>query len=137
AFDRQMQDCGWGIADVRFPRLDEAERDNIERDLSQLEKTPPETGDAAPTIPLLLAAVPLELDAPARAMTAAQIGDLGSAIYAADEEKVTFMQRWQRKVLHDAPARIEPILVKCNETLPGKVGDIVHKALRWWKFSTE
>jgi ATP-dependent exoDNAse (exonuclease V) beta subunit len=138
SLERQMHDCGWGIADVRFPMLDDADRAEVVRaaDVLKPEQIRAETSRAVQTIPPLLAPVPHEPDALARAMTAAQIGDLGGAIYAEDKDRFAFIERWQRKVLHNAPARIEPIMGRRDDVSPGKVSDIVHKALRWWKPST-
>jgi hypothetical protein len=87
-----------------------------------------ESKEVPAAAPPLLASVPQEPDAPARAMTATQIADLGGAIYG-ERDSGFYTQRWRRNVLHDAPARIERISPLERGVSPGKVSDIVHKAL--------
>ncbi len=86
-------------------------------------------------MPPLLAAVPLEPGEFARDLTATQIADAGSAASKRD----AYGQRFRRSVLYDAPARLPRVVHTPNSTPrvpPAKLGNIVHQALRYWRFPT-
>jgi ATP-dependent exoDNAse (exonuclease V) beta subunit len=65
-------------------------------------------------------------------MTATQIADLGGAIYG-DADQTFYGERWMRRVLHDAPTRIDPITLPADGLTAGKIGEIVHKVVRRWR----
>lgn len=82
---------------------------------------------ASPRLPLL-ERVERRVNAPTQTLAATAIADLGSALYASDAETREFyMQRWWRRVFHDAPARLDPVQL----TTALKLGEIVHRAVRW------
>ncbi|MDZ4765111.1 MAG: 3'-5' exonuclease, partial [Chloroflexota bacterium] len=92
-------------------------------------------GLAAP--PALLAPVKLRRTAMARALTATQIADLGCAFDIEDErERAYYRERWRRAVLRDAPSRIDTIQGTGRRYNARVLGEIVHRALRWWRKNT-
>lgn len=133
--ERQMHACDWGIVDVRFPAPGDIPRFTELNVSTEWDDAP--LDDTLPVLmPPLLATVPEERDAPARALSTTQLADLGSAIYANEADRATFIERWRRSVLHDAPSRIERVTVSSSGTSARRVGEIVHKALRWWRPGT-
>lgn len=137
--EQQSRSRDWGVVDVAFPALpDEDSPAAVERRPrpETVEQREPNRG-MTPPAPPLMAAVPYQADAPARSMSATQIANLGGAIYADETNRAAFIQRWKRQVLHGAPARIEPVIPSRDGVSPSKIGDIVHKALRWWQPSMD
>ncbi len=107
----------WGEAQVAFP----AWIDRVD--------DPPENADdwqpaAAGAVPRLLRPVSAEI--PLRSLTATQIAYLGSAVHAG-EQRAYYVERWRRSAYHDAPTHIDAVV----RSVPKKVGEIVHRALRW------
>ena len=92
--------------------------------------------DHAPQMPPLLARVRVERDAPARSLTATQIADLGS--FAADptEKRYVYRQRLLRSLLRESPPRVERVVSAPHGVSPRRIGEIVHRALRAWRFPT-
>jgi ATP-dependent helicase/nuclease subunit A len=130
--ERQVVTRDWGIVDLSLPQpealdvvneIETSPRPEIE------EPVPVDSGTYA--APPLLADVPVELDAPARALTATQIADLGGAIYG-DGDSAFYSQRWRRSVLYDAPGRIERVSPADSGLSSRKVGEMVRQALRRW-----
>jgi ATP-dependent helicase/nuclease subunit A len=79
--------------------------------------------------PLLMNDVPKNPTAPARHLSVTQLADLGGA------HNPYYRLRFRRSVLHDAPAAIQPATpYRIHKQL---VGEIVHEALRWWRFPGE
>jgi ATP-dependent exoDNAse (exonuclease V) beta subunit len=68
--------------------------------------------------------------APARHLSVTQLADLGSGKYDSRHYR-----RFRRSVLHDAPEVIEPATY--DRRNPKLIGEIVHEALRWWRFPGE
>ncbi len=88
---------------------------------------------AAP--PPLLGEPPVRRDAPVRLLTAAQVADLG-AIDLPDEGAF-YKRRLRRSLFYDAPAHIEQVIAPGQWVSNSRIGEVVHKALRWWRFPTE
>ena len=133
--ERQIYDCGWGTVDVRFPTPGEAEsrREQATETLWEAARRISSEKQIASVRPPLLAQVPQEPDAPARTMTATEIADLGRWVYAEnDSMREMYARRWRQKVLHDSPDQIQPISAFKRDHSRREVGEIVHKALRWW-----
>jgi ATP-dependent helicase/nuclease subunit A len=87
------------------------------------------SADVSP--PLLIAPVPLHLDAPAYSMTATSVADLGSALYGYRDYRPYYRGRWRQQVLRAAPRHIERVTL-ASSAIPGRViGEIVHRALHW------
>ena len=134
--ERQVITYDWGTADISFPQpeiaepVESAERPEPETRREAAEQEP-EGAPEIEAVPPLLARVPVEPDAPARALTATQIADLGGAIYG-DGDQEFYSQRWRRNVLYDAPGRIERVAPRESGLSGHKVGDIVRKALHRW-----
>ncbi|MFN8375183.1 MAG: PD-(D/E)XK nuclease family protein [Anaerolineae bacterium] len=79
--------------------------------------------------PPLLARVRVARDRRARNLSATQIADLGSA-----EFDPYFRQKLRRSVQHDAPASVDQVSERTPKVSARVLGDIVHEALRWWRF---
>src|SRR5690606_2274987 len=88
--------------------------------------------------PALLKPVITEPDAPARHLAATQIADIGGARYADDSKtRLFYRERVRRKVFHDAPAYVQQISERTEAVSGRKIGEIVHQALRYWRFPGE
>jgi ATP-dependent helicase/nuclease subunit A len=84
--------------------------------------------------PALLAHVPPARISRAYALTATQIADLGCAFDIDDErERRYYRERWRRAVFGDAPSRIETIQAAPSRISARVLGEVVHRALRWWQ----
>jgi ATP-dependent helicase/nuclease subunit A len=82
------------------------------------------------TAPPLVDAVPLHRRSVVRHLTATQIADLGSQ----DDFQ---RQRFRRELLHSAPSHIRWGWRK-SAYIPQRIlGEMVHEALRWWRFPTK
>ncbi|MEP7292008.1 MAG: UvrD-helicase domain-containing protein, partial [Chloroflexota bacterium] len=111
----------WGSVQVNFPPFAQlgygGERPLVWDDLP-----------AASARPELLETVSRRSDAPARTLAATTLADLGSALYADSAElRALYLERWRRRVFHDAPSRIDPV----HLTSAFRLGEIVHRAVRW------
>jgi ATP-dependent helicase/nuclease subunit A len=89
--------------------------------------------NAAP--PPLLAEPDIARDAPVRSLTATQVADLGAIDLPG--EGVFYKRRLRRSLFYDAPAHIEQVVAPGQWVSNARIGEIVHKALRWWRFPTE
>jgi hypothetical protein len=82
--------------------------------------------------PPLVRPVPVQPQQFARNLTATQIADLGGA-----DHHTFYSERFRRSVLQSAPARVKQVTPADNDK-PGVssrvLGEIVHEALRWWRF---
>jgi ATP-dependent helicase/nuclease subunit A len=89
--------------------------------------------------PMLVGAIRVERTAPTRHLSATQIADLGGAVYGADhEERFLYRDRFRRKALYDAPATIASVSAhRPQQATGGQIGEIVHEALRYWRFPGE
>jgi ATP-dependent helicase/nuclease subunit A len=104
--------------------------------LAQVARWQVDEGDAA--MPPLLKKVQVARDASARSLSATQIMTLGA--YHADlpTRRSVYRQRWQRSLARTAvPDHIERVTGMMTAVTPRKIGEIVHRALRWWQFPTE
>lgn len=92
--------------------------------------------DSPSIMPPLMARVHVERDAPARSLSATQIATIGA--YHADmpERRLIYRQRFWRSLLRGAPERIERVSNPPPYVTPRKIGEIVHRALRWWQLPT-
>jgi ATP-dependent helicase/nuclease subunit A len=90
-----------------------------------------------PVMPPLLAQVRVERDAVARSLSATQIATLGGYQSDAPERRPVYRQRLLRSIIRSAPDRIERVTLEpIYKASPRKIGEIVHRALRWWQFPT-
>jgi ATP-dependent helicase/nuclease subunit A len=88
--------------------------------------------DGGTIVPPLTRTIPVEADRFAYNLTATQIADLGSATH-----EDFYREKFRRSVLHDAPARVRRVVMpeQQKDRVPPRIlGDIVHEALRWWRF---
>jgi ATP-dependent helicase/nuclease subunit A len=91
--------------------------------------------------PLLLNPIEVEPDAPARHLSATQIADIGAAGLADNEkDRLYYRDRIRKRIFYDAPAHIPTVTEqsKFDDTkVPKhKIGEMVHEALRYWRFPT-
>lgn len=87
------------------------------------------------TTPALLRQVTIQREAQARHLAATTLADLGSAQMAEEaDERRTARDRFRRLVLYDAPGHIRPVQRRAQRAQARQVGDIVHEALRYWRF---
>lgn len=98
-----------------------------------------ELHQAAPAMPPLLAAVRFERDASARALSASQIAHLGGfATEEMPERRSRYRLRLLHSLLRDAPERIDRVKsTRSSQVSARRIGEIVHRALRWWQFPTD
>jgi ATP-dependent helicase/nuclease subunit A len=89
---------------------------------------------AAAFMPPLLQPLPREYDAPARSLTATQIASLGSAFHTGEPDSSFYRLHFRRSVWHGAPAHIARVAVPRAGVSGRKIGEIVHRALRWGRF---
>jgi ATP-dependent helicase/nuclease subunit A len=100
--------------------------------LPQREWQPPDP-QAEAQMPPLLAPVRTARDAPARSLTATQIAYLGG--FAADlARRGLYRERLLHSLLRDTPAHIDRVTHPADRIPKRKIGEIVHRALRGWKF---
>lgn len=94
---------------------------------------------ADPLMPPLLAPVHVARDASARALSASQIAQLGGyTVEQTAEMRGIYRTRLLHSLLRDAPDRIERVSShEAQKIPPRKIGEIVHRALRWWQFPTD
>jgi ATP-dependent helicase/nuclease subunit A len=93
--------------------------------------------DVTPIMPPLLAEVRVERDAIARSLSATQIATLGGYQSDAPERRPVYRQRLLRSIARSAPDRIERVALEpIYKASPRSIGEIVHRALRWWQFPT-
>lgn len=132
----------WGtlrvVQPVRRPSVESLDAENALAGWEVLRvrsgSAPP--GDATP--PALLERVAMQQRAAARHLAATQLADMGGARYAANQdERLFYQERVRRKLLHDAPAYVHQVSERRNGTSGRQVGEIVHKALRYWRFPHE
>ncbi len=84
------------------------------------------------TAPPLTQPVPAQLDRYAKNLTATQIADLGSAPH-----HPFYLERFRCSVLQDTPTRVKQVIMPDKSqpnVTPRVLGEIVHEALRWWRF---
>lgn len=122
----------WGQVHLRVlpARPDASRYDPVDR--SAWEAALPTTAAAAPP---LLGEPPIRRDAPVRSLTGAQVADLGAIDLPG--EGAFYKRRLRRSLFYDAPAHIEQVIAPGQWVSNSKIGDMVHKALRWWRFPTE
>ncbi|MDX2139283.1 MAG: UvrD-helicase domain-containing protein [Chloroflexota bacterium] len=90
-----------------------------------------------PMMPPLLAQVRVERDAIARSLSATQIATLGGFQSDTPERRPLYRQRLLRSIARSAPDHIERVTLEpIYKASPRKIGEIVHRALRWWQFPT-
>ncbi len=89
--------------------------------------------DGAGEPPPLIAPVSAPMTTFVRTLSASQIADLGCALNAESEEQRRFYrQRWRNEVLRAAPVGVEPIQDTGRWVTKRIIGELVHRALRWW-----
>lgn len=93
----------------------------------------PISSDASRTPPLLDAVV-VRRTAQARHLAATHIADLGALAEAAPEDHPFYRARFRRQVLQAAPTTVEWVSQREQHVSARIVGEIVHEALRWWRF---
>ncbi|MBN1202991.1 MAG: UvrD-helicase domain-containing protein [Anaerolineae bacterium] len=88
--------------------------------------------DVEPVLPPLLAEVPVDRLAPARALTATHIAKLGRAPYFQQPEQG--YRVFRHSVLHDTPDPLRPLPGRHadDRALRRAVGEMVHRALQAW-----
>jgi len=124
----------WGQMSVSFvdaqadDTLPSAPSPNFESDVWKLP-------DVTPQMPPLMATVEIAADAPARSLTATQIANLGA--FAVDvPHRSLYRQRLLRSFSHDTPERIARVINTPQRVSGRRIGEIVHRALRAWRFPT-
>jgi ATP-dependent helicase/nuclease subunit A len=128
---------GWGTLRIHCPNVippkealvvggDEAES---AWDSAAIRDGQPLAGDT--TAPPLMGKIRITRDRRARNLSATHIADLGAAQY--DEYS---RQKLQRALRHDAPASVDQISERNPRVSDRILGNIVHEALRWWRFPT-
>lgn len=85
--------------------------------------------------PDLLAGITVPPAAQVRHLAATSIEDLGGAEHN-PFDKWRYRSRFRRKLLHDAPTEIDWVSASRNMVSARQIGEIVHHALRWWRFPT-
>ncbi len=86
--------------------------------------------------PALLQPVQVEQDAMIGHISASQLADLGGYRHARNEEEQQFFRsNLRRKAFDDAPAQIQDAArVRLPRVRASQVGNVVHEALRYWRF---
>jgi ATP-dependent helicase/nuclease subunit A len=118
-----------GVPEDLLAAGDSSER--IVWDQGPLSRSQPLPGSAVQ--PALTHTVSVRRDAQVRHLAATHIADLGSAMAATGPDADYFRDRFRRQVLQDSPAYVESGLVR-QQGFNRTVGEIVHEALRWWRF---
>ncbi len=133
--------CSWGSARVIYPDSLPPE-DVLSGDLQTVTMWDDRTilarsQQSEVDFPPLLHDVPIERAAPARHLSATHLADLGGFQHAVrEQDRLFYRDRFQRRVLYDAPSHI-PAIRSQNQTRwvsQRQLGDIVHAALRYWRF---
>ncbi|MBN1679819.1 MAG: PD-(D/E)XK nuclease family protein, partial [Anaerolineae bacterium] len=137
ADDTALINFGWGQCTLTIPRVPPAPDDLMPG--SPAAESSPGLGfldaeTAAPVLPPLLADVPFERDAPARALTATQIAKLGHAPYY--DPAAQGLAAFRHSVLFDMPEPVRPLVDRTalpdDHRLRRVIGEIVHQALQAW-----
>jgi ATP-dependent helicase/nuclease subunit A len=144
-------DFAWGkltlrVVDAATPQDVVGTRRAVSADATNAASTPPlykvERGwggevdpDSPSVMPPLMARVHVERDAPARSLSATQIATIG-AYHADMEHRAVYRQRFWHSLTRGAPERIERVTSPPRAVAPRKIGEIVHRALRWWQLPT-
>jgi ATP-dependent helicase/nuclease subunit A len=88
-------------------------------------------GEGVP--PPLIAPVSAPLTTFVRTLSASQIADLGCAFNAeSEEQRRYYRERWRNDVLRAAPSSVEPVQDAGRRVTKRIIGEMVHRALRWW-----
>jgi ATP-dependent helicase/nuclease subunit A len=85
------------------------------------------------TPPPLIASLSAPLTTLVRTLSASQIADLGCAYNAeSEEQRRYYRRRWRNEVLRAAPGSVEPVQDAGRRVTRRIIGEMVHRALRWW-----
>jgi ATP-dependent exoDNAse (exonuclease V) beta subunit len=88
-----------------------------------------------PQMPPLMGAIEIAADAPARSLTATQIASLGA--FAVDvPHRTLHRQRLLHSLVDDTPERVTRVVNTPQRVSGRRIGEIVHRALRAWRFPT-
>ncbi|NWG17095.1 MAG: UvrD-helicase domain-containing protein [Chloroflexi bacterium] len=126
----------WGSVSISLPEQPPPEAaEEYEESVSAWDSPAVQTGQPLPggerPSPLLKPVHP-QWDAPARHLTATQLADLGGA-----QIEALYAERFRRSILHDAPSHIGAVSTYGGGVSRRIIGEIVHKALRWWPLPSE
>ncbi|MCA9905505.1 MAG: PD-(D/E)XK nuclease family protein, partial [Anaerolineae bacterium] len=132
--DSGTLDCKWGELSVTWvssqsdETLSTAPTSNAHRGTWTIP-------DVTPQMPPLMGAIEIPADAPARSLTATQIASLGA--FAVDvPHRTLHRQRLLRSLVDDSPERVTRVVNTPQRVSGRRIGEIVHRALRAWRFPT-
>lgn len=132
--DSGTLECKWGKLAVTWVSSQSDET------LSTAPTSEARTGNWAmpnvmPQMPPLMGAIEIPSDAPARSLTATQIASLGA--FAVDvPHRTLHRQRLLRSLIDDTPERVTRVVNTPQRVSGRRIGEIVHRALRAWRFPT-
>ncbi len=92
------------------------------------------TSEAVSDAPPLLRPPQVSRDGPTRSLTSSNLEQLGALGGVSSDPRAR--RQLRRELLYDAPPVIETVNAAYRPVSPRKVGQIVHQALRWWRFPT-
>lgn len=130
----------WGTARLRVAHELPPDEVLVIRDdaVSGWDEPAVQAGDSLPgdaVQPPLLAQLTLNRADQVRHLAATHIADLGGADKATPEaQRQFYRERFRRQVLHDAPTVIDALTTRKTRVTGRQIGEIVHEALRWWRF---
>jgi ATP-dependent helicase/nuclease subunit A len=89
--------------------------------------------------PPLIDAIHVAPDAQIGHISATQLADLGGVHHGTNlEQREFFRQRFRRRTLHDAPARVQDLSADRKPNVSQRlIGEIVHEAIRFWRFDLD
>ena len=92
--------------------------------------------DFPPVRPPLIDAIRIAPDAQIGHISATQLADLGGVHHGTNSDQREFYrQRFRRRTLHDAPARVQDLSADHKPQVSQRlIGEIVHEAIRYWRF---
>ena len=92
--------------------------------------------DFPPRRPPLIDAISIAPDAQIGHISATQLADLGGVHHGSDsDQREFFRQRFRRRTLHDAPARVQDLSADRKPQVSQRlIGEIVHEAIRYGRF---
>ena len=99
----------------------------------------PDVEDFPPIRPPLIDPIKIQATDQIGHISATQLADLGGIQHGTSREQRDFYkERFRRRVLHDAPARIIDLSAERKPQASARViGEIVHEAIRYWRFDLD